>query len=258
MPEIAELEIYRRLAGDALGRQVNQVVADDPYYLKQGVLPAALREVLLRHSLQQVHRHGKFLLFDVDSHQLGLHFGMTGHLLVDGRDAADFDSMIAHSSKDWDRFVLHFADGGDLRMRDRRRLGGVFLDPDLSHLGPDVLSLTPQQLATALSTSRAPVKALMLDQARLAGVGNLIADEALWRAGIDPLRPAGSLTEKEIDLLHQGLLIAVRASIERGKTQGGALKSVRQVGGSCPIDGQPLSHHRIRGRTTWFCPAHQH
>ena len=95
----------------------------------------------------------------------------------------------------YDRFAVRFADGGALVMRDPRRLGGVELDPSEDRLGPDALTVTPAGLRKALAGSTAPLKARLLDQARLAGVGNLIADEVLWRAGLSPLRPAGSLTE---------------------------------------------------------------
>src|SRR5205085_10121976 len=118
-------------------------------------------------------------------------FGMSGRLLVDG--TAGVEELLYSSNRAleaWDRFAIRFVNGGDLRMRDPRRLGGVELDPDESRLGPDALSLTPKQLATALNGSTAPLKARLLDQARVAGVGNLIADEALWRAGLDPARPA--------------------------------------------------------------------
>lgn len=257
MPEIAELEGYCLLAKDALHRQIAGVDDKDAYFLKGGLLPGTLAEVLVHRTFTQVHRRGKFLLLEVGSHELGLHFGMTGHLIVDRRDVADFESSVLHISEDWDRLVVHFDDGGDLRVRDRRRLGGAYLDPDLSRLGPDVLDITVQQLAAALVASRVSIKTRLLDQTRLAGVGNLIADEALWVAGIDPNRASGSLTEEEVHLLHQALRDTTRSSLERGSTSGGRLDPVRHDRGSCPLDGQLLSHRRIGGRTTWFCPAHQ-
>lgn len=258
MPEIAELEAYRVLAQNSTGRQICEIDAEDPFYLKRGLTVSVLRDCLVDRRFIAVRRVGKFLTFDVGGHELGLHFGMAGHLLVDGRDAADFDASISHIRETWDPLVVHFSDGGELRVRDRRRLGGVFLDPDLSHLGPDALGLTTEQLAGALTGGRAPVKVRLLDQDHLAGVGNLMADEALWRAGIAPTRPAGSLNEAEVLRLHQGLHDAVTSSIRRGATGGGVFDSVRHYGASCPMEGHPLSHRRIGGRTSWFCPAHQH
>ncbi|MCY3616257.1 MAG: hypothetical protein OXG66_01165, partial [Acidimicrobiaceae bacterium] len=90
----------------------------------------------------------------------------------------------------WDRFGLEFEGAGAMVLRDPRRLGGVQLDPDESRLGPDALSLTLGQLRTALGRSTAALKARLLDQQRLAGLGNLLADEALWRARLSPVREA--------------------------------------------------------------------
>src|SRR5690606_7502787 len=119
-------------------------------------------------------------------------FGMTGRLLVDGGAAIDrLEYSSDRNDPGWDRFVLTFREGGDLRLRDPRRLGGIELDPDESRLGPDALGLTPAQLRRALDGSAQPLKARLLDQARIAGIGNLLADEILWRAGLDPARPAG-------------------------------------------------------------------
>src|SRR5690606_8813908 len=94
-------------------------------------------------------------------------------------------------------------DEGSLVISDPRRLGGVQLEPDVEALGPDAMSLTLRQLRAALDGSRAPLKARLLDQARVAGLGNLLVDEILWRAGLDPARPAGSLDDEEVRRLHR-------------------------------------------------------
>src|SRR5688500_3941082 len=128
---------------------------------------------------------------------------MTGRLLVDG--SAGIDDLVYGSARDeasWDRVTFRFADGGDLRIRDPRRLGGVQLDPDEAALGVDATTITTAGLRDALARSTAPLKARLMDQARLAGIGNLTADELLWRASLDPARPAGSLTEPELRRLH--------------------------------------------------------
>ncbi|NDU79496.1 formamidopyrimidine-DNA glycosylase, partial [Actinomadura sp. DSM 109109] len=138
-----------------------------------------------------------------DGSRLGLRFGMTGRLLVDGM--ASIERLEYSSGRDvpaWDRVGLRFGDGTELRIRDPRRLGGVSLEPDEDRLGPDALSVTRDELAAALGSSAAPLKARLLDQARLAGVGNLLADEILWRAGLDPARPAGGLVDRELAALH--------------------------------------------------------
>jgi len=108
---------------------------------------------------------------------------MTGSLLVDGH--ASIEELIyspRRAEPRWDRFSVRFTDGGGLVVHDPRLLGGVSLDPDETVLGPDAMTVTPAQLREVLAGSAAPVKARLMDQARLAGVGNLLADEILWRA----------------------------------------------------------------------------
>src|SRR3954449_1328439 len=202
MPELAEVEKYRRLAEEAaLGREIASVYAPDSWYLKGGLTSRAVKAALRGRSFTGARRIGKQLLLDTSDEGpvLGLHFGMAGRLLVDGR-AAITDLWWASNEEleKWDRFAVRFADGGDLRMRDSRRLGGVTLDPRESKLGPDALTVTLAQLRTALGKSTAPLKARLMDQSRLAGVGNLAADEALWRAGLDPRREAGAHEAQEI------------------------------------------------------------
>ena len=125
---------------------------------------------------------------------LGMHLGMSGHVLVDDLEAGDpliYAAISAVSA--WHRFGVHFCDGGELMVRDPRRLGAVELDPDESRLGPDALTLTKRELDAALQRRTAPIKAVLMDQARIAGLGNLLVDEVLWRAGIDPARRADTL-----------------------------------------------------------------
>jgi formamidopyrimidine-DNA glycosylase len=97
----------------------------------------------------------------------------------------------------------------------------------------------------------------LLDQARLAGVGNLIADETLWRAGLSPERPAGSLTPPELRKLHRHLRATIDAFVEGGGSHLGELMAERRRGGHCPKDGTPLARTTVGTRTTFWCPAHQ-
>jgi formamidopyrimidine-DNA glycosylase len=140
---------------------------------------------------------------------------------------------------------------------DPRRLGGIVLDPSVDHLGLDALSITRAQLAEALAGSRTPLKARLLDQARVAGIGNLIADELLWRAGLSPLRPAGSLVPDEVRRLHGTLVRTLRSLIGRGGSHRGDLMGERRPGGRCPRDGTELTRSTVGGRTTWWCAGHQ-
>ena len=261
MPELAEVEKYRRLAEEAaLRREIVRVHAPDAWYLKGGLTARAVRTAVRGRSFAAARRIGKQLLLDTSDGGpvLGLHFGMAGRLLVDGR-AAITDLWWASNEEleRWDRFAVFFADGGDLRMRDSRRLGGVTLDPPESRLGPDALTVTLGQLRATLGRSTAPLKARLMDQSRLAGVGNLAADEALWRAGLDPRRPAGSLDEKELRRLQRHLRSTMADLLDRGGSHTGDLMPERAAEGVCPKDGAPLVRDRVGGRTTWWCPVHQ-
>jgi formamidopyrimidine-DNA glycosylase len=158
---------------------------------------------------------------------------------------------------EWIRFAVDFADGGRLAVVDPRRLGGVFLDPDEEVLGPDAASVGLAALRAGLDDSRAPLKARLMDQARLAGVGNLIADEVLWRAGLDPRRQAGSLTPAETRRLHRHLRAVITDLVERGGSHLGDFLAARVPGGRCPRDDEPLARDHVGGRTTWWCPRHQ-
>ena len=260
MPELPEVEAYRRLAEAALHRPVAEVAAPDTWYLKGGTEAGALSAALVGRSFVAARRTGKVLLLDTSDGGpvLGLRFGMTGRLLVDGRTGVE--QLLYSSSREvltWDRFGLRFTDGGDLRIRDPRRLGGVLLDPEESRLGTDALLLTPTGLRQALGTSNIPLKARLMDQSRLAGVGNLLADEILWRAGLDPRRPAGSLTRAEVRRLHRHLRRAVADLMDRGGSHTGDLMPARAAGGTCPRDGTALSRSTVGGRTTWWCSRHQ-
>jgi formamidopyrimidine-DNA glycosylase len=261
VPELPEVEAYRRLAeSEALGRTVVGVLAPDRWFLKRGLTPEAVTVGLIGRRLTSARRRGKLLLLDSDGDGpvVGVRFGMSGRLVVDGR--AGVDRLLYSSGRDveaWDRFGLDFADGGRLRVRDPRRLGGIELDPDLRRLGPDALGLGPAGVRDALAGSAAPLKARLLDQSRMAGVGNLIADEALWRAGLSPLRPAGSLTPAEVRRLATHLRRTVDDLIAGGGSHTGDLAPARRPGGVCPRDRTPLVRTTVGGRTTWWCPAHQ-
>jgi formamidopyrimidine-DNA glycosylase len=183
---------------------------------------------------------------------------MSGRVLVDG-DAAG-DPLIYGSNLEnpvWHRFTVRFADGGWLALRDPRRLGAVELDPDESRLGPDAFEVTQAELDRMLTRSRAPVKAVLMDQARIAGLGNLLVDEVLWRAGIDPARPARDLDRNERRRVYRAIRRTVQLTLERGGSHTGDHMAQRVAGGVCPKDGTPFERRTIAGRTTFSCPTHQ-
>jgi len=246
------VEAYRQLAERVVGRTIVAVDIPDPWFVKQGD-PRAL----VGCAITAVRRRGKLLLVDTDGPTLGLRFGMTGRLVVDGTPGVD--ALLYSSNADrpaYDRFALHLSEGV-LAVRDPRRLGGVSVDPDEARLGPDALGIGAAALRAALAASEAPLKARLMDQARVAGVGNLVADELLWRARLDPARPAGNLTAAESRLLARAVRSTLADLIGRGGSHTGDLMPERRPGGRCPRDGTPLVRRRIGGRTTWSCPACQ-
>jgi formamidopyrimidine-DNA glycosylase len=223
-----------------------------------------LQRVLVGASFTVARRTGKLLILELTGtpaatgHRLGIRFGMTGSLLVDGH--ASIEELIyspRRAEPRWDRFSVRFTDGGGLVVHDPRLLGGVSLDPDETVLGPDAMTVTPAQLREVLAGSAAPVKARLMDQARLAGVGNLLADEILWRASLAPRRRAGSLTPAELRRLHHHLRVTLNELSARGGSHMGDLMPARHPGGRCPRDGAELMKSTVGGRTSWWCPRHQ-
>jgi formamidopyrimidine-DNA glycosylase len=183
---------------------------------------------------------------------------MTGRLLVDDEAAIErLEYSSARAEPAWDRFGLGFEGGGRLVVRDPRRLGGVYLEPDDALLGVDASALDRAALDVVLGASAAPLKARLLAQARLAGLGNLLVDEALWRARLAPARPAGGLDAAE----RVRLLTAIRHTLDelgqRGGSHTGDLHGSRQRGASCPRCGAPLRRETVGGRTTYWCPVEQ-
>jgi formamidopyrimidine-DNA glycosylase len=264
VPEILEVELYRGLAEKALGRRITRAQMVDARYGRGGTTPRRLSSALVGRTFTEARRRGKLLLLDTDDGPtLGVRFGMTGGLVVDSQEALDrllygpgvFDEK-------WVRARVTFEDGGHLDLHDPRRFGSLEIAPDEDRLGPDALTATKAELTQALSitsgrVAAAPLKARLLDQERLAGIGNLLADEMLWRAGLDPERRS-PLTSAELAALHKALRATLRQLGGRGGSHMGDLMEERRVGGRCPMDGAELRRATVGGRTTYWCPEHQH
>lgn len=190
-----------------------------------------------------------------DGPVLGLHLGMAGRIVVD--DAIEGDAPPALDNPQWDRFALAFEDGGRLALRDKRRLGRAVLNPDLSNLGPDAAEVGRAVFRERIGRGAAPIKARLMDQSVIAGVGNLLADEILWQARLSPLRAAGSLSTDEVDALRRAVRAAMRSAIRRGGAHTGDINPQRRPGGRCPRCGAELRRATVGGRTTWWCPVDQ-
>jgi formamidopyrimidine-DNA glycosylase len=244
MPELPEAERAREaLERHALGRVVADADDSDSYVCRPWP-PGGLREALVGHRVTGVDRVGKQLLVETDGPVLGLHLGMSGSLRFDDPEPR------------FKRFALAFTDGGTMILRDPRRLGRVTLDPARGRLGPDALEVTLERFRDLVGRSRAPVKARLLNQQALAGVGNLLADEALWRAGIDPRRRGVDLDPDELARLRRAVRAAIRGAMKAGGTGHGAFARSRALG-ICPRHRSPLSTAKVSGRTTRWCPIDQ-
>ncbi len=208
MPELPEVESARSvIARTALGRRIVDVDDSDTFVCRPHA-PGEIRAALLGRRLTGAHRRGKSMWCDTSpvgrsrtpGPVLGIHLGMSGKIVVADPDGSEVDGGDYWEGRRtpgdyrWSRFALTFADGGRLLLVDPRRLGRVRLDPPVDRLGPDAATITPAQFRAALPRSVAPVKARLLDQEVIAGIGNLLADEILWLARINPGRRADTLS----------------------------------------------------------------
>jgi formamidopyrimidine-DNA glycosylase len=270
MPELPEVEtIRRRLAPVLEGATIERAEIADPR-LTRPVDPALVADALRGERIEALDRRGKYLLWRLSSGRtLVVHLRMTGSL----RHASDGELP----EDAYRRATLALDTGAAVGYRDVRRFGTWelldegHLRPYLdARLGPEPLagSFTASRLAALAAGRTTPVKAFLLDQRRIAGVGNIYADEALWRAQIHPLRPAGELSGDELGRLHRALRAVLRKGIERqGSTlrdyvtpdgDGGAMQHEFHVygrfGEPCDRCGRPIERIVVGGRGTWFCP----
>jgi formamidopyrimidine-DNA glycosylase len=262
VPELPEVERARALIERrALHRRI-RAVDDRDTYVTRPHAPGEIAAALEGTELTAAHRRGKSIWIETDGGPvLGLHLGMTGRIVVDDESEGDRLRPARRPRPGppphWDRFALEFEDGGRLALRDQRRLGRAVLQPDIDRLGPDAAEVDRRSFRERVGRGRSPIKARVIDQSVIAGVGNLLADEALWEARIDPRRPAGELSEAELDRLRRAVRAATRSAIRRGGAHTGRLIAERHPGGRCPRDGTPLERGRVGGRTTFWCPREQ-
>ena len=260
VPEILEVESYRQLCDHVVGATVASGWSD-AYAAKKLSSPSQWARTVRGLTITGTGRRGKLMLIETSGVPLGMRFGMTGVLLIDGDAGIDGLFYGPHRyKKDWVRAGLTFTDGRQLLLHDPRRLARVEIDPDLSDLGPDALTLTRPEFDRALHVERGEgpaIKARLLDQSSIAGVGNLLGDEMLFRAGIDPRRGVATLSPAERTALYKALALTMRTLQRRGGSHLGDHMRGRTPGGVCPKDGGTMLIATIGGRTTYFCAKHQ-
>jgi formamidopyrimidine-DNA glycosylase len=268
VPELPEVESARAvIERKGLRRRIADVDDSDTYVCRPHA-PGEIRHALLGGELVTAMRRGKSMWCQMDPSlgdvTLGIHLGMTGKIVIADANGTEVDGGDyweggrKPGDYRWARFTVTFEDGGRLMLVDPRRLGRVTLNPPVEELGPDAQLITPAQFRAALAAGTTePVKARIMDQKRIAGIGNLLADEILWQARIHPARAASGLTAAE----QARLLRATRTAITDALRDGGVhtLKIVpyRRRGGACPRDHAPMSTGKVGGRTSWWCSAEQ-
>lgn len=266
MPELPEVETYvRDLRPVLIGRTILGVRCAWPRQLPLNS-PQELDRRLAGQRMMRVTRRGKYIVIQLDRDWLLIHLKMSGRLLV------------VPSTAPADRYVhtvFQLDNDAELRFRDPRKFGRVYVladpTPVLGRLGPEPLAedFTLERLRGCLERRRGRLKPLLLNQSIIAGIGNIYADEALWRAGLHPLRTADSLTASEVERLHQAIRDVLQQAIAaRGTTlRDGAfrdltgnygemqatLKVVGRRGQPCPRCGAQVSRVRVGGRGTHLC-----
>lgn len=269
MPELPEVETIRRgLAERITGRTIAEAHWAGVALRKPSPLPLSALE---GRRVDGLRRHAKVMFWDLDDGTLVSHLGMTGKWTFH----VDADPVEAHT-----HLRLRFDDGTHLRYRDPRRFGWLALhahdDPpmDADHYGLDALDpmFTDDHLEGLLRSSRAPLKAFLLDQTKVAGLGNIYACEALWRAGLSPRRLARNTPPAKVPLLRQAMVAVLQDSLAAGGTsfndyvdsigqKGSFLFDVavfQRAGGSCARCGAEVRRIVQSGRSTFYCPGCQH
>jgi formamidopyrimidine-DNA glycosylase len=259
VPEILEIESYRQLADEVVGATVIEGFSDR-YAAKKLATASQWARQVKGLTITKTDRRGKLMLLETNGPTLGMRFGMTGVLLIDSDSGIDGLFYGPHRFKsEWIRAGLVFADGRRLLLHDPRRLGRVEIAPDLDELGPDALSLTRREFDQVMTVTRdgRAIKARLLDQSVVAGIGNLLGDELLFRAEIDPRRPTGSLSAEEKQRLFGLWKRTLNTLGKRGGSHTGDHMTGRVPGGFCPRDGGEMRSATVGGRTTYWCSRHQ-
>jgi formamidopyrimidine-DNA glycosylase len=273
MPELPEVETIRRtLVWHVAGRTIETVAIGWPGAIV-GWRDKGFSDIVQGQMIEDIERRGKYLLIRLSENWTMIaHMRMTGRLFYYPKA----EPVEKHTH------VVFRLNQGELHFNDVRKFGRIMvvptgeqmLLPALARLGPEPLEsgFTPEVMHQRLQGNKRPIKAALLAQDVVAGLGNIYTDEALFLARLNPMRPAQSLTEKEVEVLHGAIIMVLQAGIEAQGTsfrdyrdangEKGAFQEALQVYGRanepCQACGRPLAKSRLAGRTTVFCPECQH
>jgi formamidopyrimidine-DNA glycosylase len=250
VPELPDVEGYRREARKAAGRRIERVDLVDRTLLRGGD-PAAAEGVRFGDPL----RHGKWLILPAGDAEVLMHFGMTGRL----------DWTPRRSERHRHDRIVFVCSGGELRYRNMRKFGGVWVwrqarERVTGPLGPDATEVDRERFTELLARRRGTLKAALMDQTLIAGLGNLMVDEIAWRARVDPRRRLDGLRRQRIDRLWTAMDEVVRESLPTGRVPPieGWLTGARDSRDArCPRCGTRLRRTTVAGRTTVWCPREQ-
>lgn len=257
MPEILEVEMFREAAAKVIGRTVREAMVDDGLVVSE---PDAVASIVGRR-IVDVTRHGKVMTIHAggvhDRMCVDVHFGMAGRIIVDGWSPIGELAYGASDDSRWIRFGLVFG-RGEMLLSDPRRFARVGPSNSGAGLGPDALLVSRAEFVGRLRGRRAPVKAVLLDQSVVAGLGNMLVDEILLRAGIDPRRSVVRIDDSELGRVFATMRRVLPELAAKGGSHAGRLSAEMRIPGSrCPMDASVLERVVVGGRTTYLCPGHQ-
>ncbi len=261
MPELPDVELFKRVLDLALGRVIERVRVLDAASL-EGATPSTIQRRLKGKRLSRSQRHGKVLFAEFDNAAtLAMHFGTNGSLQAPAPGASEPPST---------RLAFEFAGGARLAYVNPRRIGHVILTDSVAayiaeqRLGPDALdpALDEAAFVAMLGARKQAIKAVLMDQSRIAGIGNIYADEILFQAKLHPGAIARGLEADQRHRLYQATREALRTAVHRGAGAEGFTERLppsfllreRHPGGHCPRCGASLSVDKRGGRTSYHCP----